>query len=238
MDIEHDQVETDNRGIDGTTRRALLGAAASGLALAVGGLFLHELAEDAEARNGANGGKLGGRRGKNRRGHDKHKHRTNKNKRKDRQKAPGRGPFDYRDTALTVTNNTGKPLTAQFYFQRRGDGDNYGAPIASELATIEPGQHKWFDFEFRCGVNIKDIEAGVGIDANVRNMTTAFPRGEVRSGTNVALGGDGGTPLVGQQGFFVNESHFGRLNGNGTKVLLQRNPDTQNWIEFELIIGG
>jgi hypothetical protein len=246
MNGEHNQVETEEREMGDTSRRALLGAAASGLALAVGGLFLPELVEDAEARKGANGGKLGGRRGKNRRGRDKQKRRKNKrkNKRKHKNKrqngggnAPGRGIFDFRDTGLTIRNRTDKKLTATLYYQDRKRDDIYGPPIVDEVVEIWPREEAFVGKGFRCGVNIKDIDGNIGIDANVRNMVSTFPRGEVWQGTNVALGGDGGTGLIGQQGFFQNEAHADRLNGSGTRIELKRYPDDDDWINFELTIG-
>lgn len=57
------------------TRRTLL-AAGTGLLVSDSGLLLPEwYLPDAEAREGANGERLGGRRGRNRRGRDKSKHR-------------------------------------------------------------------------------------------------------------------------------------------------------------------
>ena len=57
---------------DATARRALLRAAVGGFALAASGLFLPaDDADEAAALEGAYGGELGGRRGKDRRGLNK-----------------------------------------------------------------------------------------------------------------------------------------------------------------------
>src|SRR5262245_39979253 len=66
-----------------TSRRGLLSRAVSRLAVAVGGGSVASGLGEALARNGANGGRLGGRHGKNKRGrHHKHKKHKNKKHRK------------------------------------------------------------------------------------------------------------------------------------------------------------
>lgn len=79
------------------SRRQFLGGAASRFALAASGLFLPDALEaEAEAREGAYGGKLGGRHGNDRRGRDRdnrnRRHRHDRDKRPDRD--PPRGPID------------------------------------------------------------------------------------------------------------------------------------------------
>jgi hypothetical protein len=89
-------------GQPGLHRRGLLAAAASGLALGAGGLLLPaRLVGEAAAGEklagpmGAYGGRLGGRRGKDRRGRDKAKRRNDKNdapRNAPRGAAPGNEP--------------------------------------------------------------------------------------------------------------------------------------------------
>ena len=55
--MAHDGVDLEAPVTDGTTRRAWLGAAAGGFALAASGLFLPDWLEEAEARDGAYGGR-------------------------------------------------------------------------------------------------------------------------------------------------------------------------------------
>lgn len=89
--------ETDEIALDrppAGNRHLLLGGAAGGFALALGGHFLPTTIEETEAREGALGGALGGRRGKNRRGRDKRKRRghgdrKNRGKDQDQDKPPG-----------------------------------------------------------------------------------------------------------------------------------------------------
>jgi hypothetical protein len=77
------------------SRRGFL-AAASGMTLSASGLFLPGIRAEAAVREGANGGKLGGRRGSDRRGRDKNrdhgdKKNTKNRKRDEKNSAPGRG---------------------------------------------------------------------------------------------------------------------------------------------------
>ena len=104
--MAHNGVETETDETGGTTRRAMLSAAAGGFALAASGLFLPDWLEEAEARDGAYGGKLGGRHGKDHRGRDKRKRRTHGNKKdkgRDKNDSPPRGTV-IRDVAFSIQN--------------------------------------------------------------------------------------------------------------------------------------
>jgi hypothetical protein len=90
-------------GLAALSRRAILGGAAAGFALAANGLFLPERLQETEAREGANNGELGGRHGKDHRGRDRDRHRNRRDRdlrrhRRDRDEEPDRdsprGPFD------------------------------------------------------------------------------------------------------------------------------------------------
>ena len=94
-----------SEAVSGVSRRDLLSAAASGFALAAGGLFLPAWLDDASAREGANDGEMGGRHGRNRRGRDSQGGRGRKRDKHDKQNAPGnRGRKDV-DIVL-ITGNT------------------------------------------------------------------------------------------------------------------------------------
>ena len=108
----HDRVETETGASGGTTRRAMLSAAAGGFALAASGLFLPDWMEEAEAREGAYGGQLGGRHGKDQRGlnHAKRRkrarrrgHGDKKDKGRDKNDSPPRGTVT-RDIAFSIQN--------------------------------------------------------------------------------------------------------------------------------------
>jgi hypothetical protein len=95
MDDDHSTAWDDDRAehrnpTDAFNRRHLLGAAASGFALAASGLLLPErLIEEAAAREGANGGAMGGRHGKDRRGgHHRHTHGDHRDKKGKEGQAP------------------------------------------------------------------------------------------------------------------------------------------------------
>jgi hypothetical protein len=102
---------------EGLHRRELLGAV-GGFALAASGLFLPAAAAEKAAREGANGGALGGRRGKNRRGRAKHQRQRTNNKRqghgKEKENGAGRLPWQERGIAFHVTSY-GANLDIQFW---------------------------------------------------------------------------------------------------------------------------
>ena len=99
-------------------RRAAMRLAAGGLLLAAGGLYLPDRLETAEAREGAYGGKLGGRHGKDRRGRDQRKRRDHGNdKNKDHGKKGGapRGNNLPYWLAIDFGNETGAAFTFELY---------------------------------------------------------------------------------------------------------------------------
>lgn len=74
----HDEAESEAAmGGAGVSRRTMLGTAVRGFALAASGLFVPRWLEEPEAKSGTYGGRLGGRRGKNRRGRSQAQRRDN-----------------------------------------------------------------------------------------------------------------------------------------------------------------
>jgi hypothetical protein len=109
--MDHDQIPqwSDDDETHTLTRRRLLGAAAVGFVLTGSGLLLPDrLASEAEARpDGAFGGALGGRHGKDRRGRDKRAHQRDRDGGRRRRSKPGRlfhSVFFYVYNERQVTN--------------------------------------------------------------------------------------------------------------------------------------
>jgi hypothetical protein len=96
------------------TRRGFARVAAGAFALGVAGLYLPALVDDAAAREGALGGQLGGRRGKDRRGRDKPKRRDRGNgKNGQPNNGPRSGGPRAIDVAVRVRNLRDAPVQAQ-----------------------------------------------------------------------------------------------------------------------------
>lgn len=129
----------------GPTRRGLL-AAASGFALAASGLFLPVAREDAMARDGANGGNLGGRHGKDRRGqHKKRHHGDHKNRQKNnKDNAPGKV---FKNVALYVYNERNEAVFVQGWAGGKTTGYNTTTAVV-EIAAKTGGTTPFHDFVF------------------------------------------------------------------------------------------
>lgn len=88
-------------------RRELWMPLAAGALITAGGFHLVGEVNEVTAREGANGGEIGGRRGRNHRGRDKrHRHGDRKDEKKRQDGDPG-GPFGLRGIALEIHNGTG-----------------------------------------------------------------------------------------------------------------------------------
>jgi hypothetical protein len=115
-----------------TSRRQLLRAASGGVALAASGLFLPQWLEEAAARPGANGGELGGRRGKDRKGRDKHRNHGDRKRSRSRSNKNGSSPGDahyrwiwfyvYNDRPVTTPNGS---VSVQGWANKGGLTDHY-----------------------------------------------------------------------------------------------------------------
>lgn len=216
------------------SRRHLL-RAAGGLALAAGGLFLPGRLEETAAREGAHGGALGGRRGRNRRG--RHKRRTHGDK-KHKNQRPGSGLQDhgpFRSSGLTVTNTSNQPLACTFFFRTKTGLDDYGLPVANGTQTIAPGKSFRYDTDhYRVGVQITKVLGPNDLYADVRNVSFFYPRGGVTQGSNLdPHGGNFGSALITEQNFAQGEEH------QEQNVVLKRLDDDSKGaqrIEWELIV--
>jgi hypothetical protein len=173
------------------SRRALLGEAAGGFALAASGLFLPTRLEEAEARDGAYDGVLGGRHGKNRRGRDQRKRRTHGEK-KDKNNGKRDNLKGWRNTALTVENTGGDPqfekISVTFFFRAKLDEDFYGPPVrATDAIEMEIGQqYRFANDRFRVCALIQHHALTKGdLYVDVRNIAFWFPRGSVTQGKNL-----------------------------------------------------
>ncbi|MFT4038581.1 MAG: hypothetical protein QM692_10405 [Thermomicrobiales bacterium] len=126
----HDEIQLPNHRQTepaASSRRRLLGASAGAFALAASGLFLPPgLVEEAAAREGANHGKLGGRHGKNRRGKDRKKGRSEKQSRASAgNKAPGGGLIKSVGCDVSCQDGTWSQLRVDFYYRIKGSGDTW-----------------------------------------------------------------------------------------------------------------
>ena len=109
----------------GVSRRGIVRVAAGAFTLAAGGLFLPEWLEEAEAREGAHDGELGGRHGNDHRGRDQRKPRDHgKNKDRHDPNPPPRGSI-LRDVAIYVHNLRNVPIQVQGW-QGHSTGPNPG----------------------------------------------------------------------------------------------------------------
>jgi hypothetical protein len=120
-------------------RRHLLSTSVSRFALGASGLLLPAWLqqEDAEARKGAANGKLGGRRGKNRRGRDAAKRRKRakaRQQRKDEAKAPGWSLIKYVSFRFEPTSSL-KDLRIDTYYRIKGELDTWSSLKPAQTFT-------------------------------------------------------------------------------------------------------
>ena len=231
-------------------RRGVLRAAAGGFVLVASGLFV-PADDEAEARDGVYGGRLGGRHGTNRRGVDKARRRKRARRRDDRRDdekreatAPGAGLGPFRDTAIKVTNHTlfdlNLALDATFYFRVKTGIDSYDLPTEHERRSISRVDvtSRYAPERFRVGVLVRPAGSDHSVYADVRNLAFDFPRGFVTQGTNLnPPGGQFGQTIITEQPFLVTEDVSASLPWQDIKkVTLARTPDSADHVEFSLTI--
>ena len=235
MNIADEYADNAEQAVVSASSRRHLVRTAGGLVLAAAGLFLPDWLEETDAREGANGGALGGRRGHNRRG--RHQRRTHGD-RKNRNQRSGsalqdHGPF--RSSALTVTNKSNQPLQCTFFFRTKTGLDDYGLPIADGTRSINTGQSSRYDSDhYRVGVQITKVLGPNDLFADVRNVSFFFPRGGVTQGSTLdPHSGNVGSALIPEQNFGQGEEH------QEQNVVLKRLADDSQGakrIEWELTV--
>ena len=226
-----------------TSRRRLLSGAASGLLLTAGGLILPYAQDEVDARIGANGGALGGRRGNDRRGRRKHRnhggHKGKDKKNDDDRPRGARG--GNRNVAIHVHNYRTVPVQVQGWqfdhYDRSGSQETryYAVPSGWSWSAIPArqanGSHSSKDFVCTRDRDVTEervVIVQIGTDYFVWcfNDPFWFPRAEIWSGTWWPAGRGQGSKLLGSVNMFVDES-FSR---DGIKVT--RLKDTEDHIQF------
>ncbi len=138
MGTLEDQVEAGIEQEEALNRRHLLGLAGHGFALAASGLLLPAwLQQNAEAREGAANGRLGGRRGKNQRGRDEAKRRKRakaREKRKDQPKAPGWSLIKYVSFRFEPTSAL-QDVRIDTYYRIKGELDTWSSLKPAQTFT-------------------------------------------------------------------------------------------------------
>jgi hypothetical protein len=221
---EHSLDTTDDRGLN---RRTLWRAAASGFVLAGSGLLLPKWPDDeAVAREGAYGGKIGGRRGKDHRGQDRtrdrYRHRHDHDKDSDRNRP--QGPLDNEGTLsiqfIFVNNNAvgTDPIDVTCFSYAWNT-----TVVGSEDRSVRPESGVGFTTAVR--------QASLYIDDNrhivwARNPFWDFPTIEIDSG------GAQSPTTVGPKGMAVGDTLS--LHRANYKIDVTRNGDTETHKVFSV----
>lgn len=245
------------------SRRALLGGAAGGFALAASGLFLPATGEDAAARTGKHGGALGGRRGKNQRG--RHRRRTHGDKKKDAQRNEARGSKAiFRNTALTLNILDGRVdyfrFNATFYYRVLSGGlDDYDGPWINSGVSWPANEHhldyRFAPDRFRVGVLLSAQQGSYhapDLFVDVRNIAFATPRAATYSGKDLdPAAGKLGEPVIRERDMDLMWVPFqgNQAKNVGMEYVLRNSPeakatgslirnlDSDDFIEFQLSLA-
>lgn len=160
-------------------RRRLLRAATGAFVLTASGLYLPAAVEDAEAREGAYGGRLGGRRGKNRRGRDRRRTHGDKKDRRDRtppRSSPQGSEFGVR---IYVLNYRSVPITVQGWVAPFNDVSSWSQPDAnwrwSTIGALPTGGDPRYKV-FRTGQANLAVQIGTDRVVYVEGSNTPDPR--------------------------------------------------------------
>ena len=225
------------------TRRQWVAAAGGGLALAASGLVLPGWLEEAEARDGAYGGGLGGRHGKNRRGVDKAK-RRDKGERRDKKHdgrgngrggaRPGSGAlhvhwvkfYVYNDRPVTTPNQS---AAVRGWGNMNGEPDPWDRlPLVSVANGTYTGEFEMF--EYTQGAIVIDDHFYVEAD-----NSTIFVPVAVRlyyGGTMTADGYQGGTQV--EDAWFLKEDQQKTWTMDGRLFTIKRLYDTDDYNVFDI----
>jgi hypothetical protein len=209
--IEEEMPESRRPG----SRRQLLGGVTGTMALGASGLFLPEWLDEAQAREGALDGANGGRRGKNHRGRDrKRSHGDKKDMGRDKNNGrkgapPGSSALPgSRSTAVTVINQSNKPINCVFYLRTKTGPDSYGLPIANEMPGLDPYTSYRYDPDRdRVGVLVTKVDGPYDIFVDMRNASGISARASVMAGINIEpQRGIFGTTQIPEQTFAEREA--------------------------------
>ncbi|MFN8593704.1 MAG: hypothetical protein U0031_19760 [Thermomicrobiales bacterium] len=210
-------------------RRGLLGDAVGGLVLAASGLFVPQWLEESEAREGAFGGRLGGRHGRNRRGRNRPPRRENNSNANDAPRGAGslEGPH-LRWIKIHLYNDLATPnqsASIEPWVQTERDG--WGKFPNSTLAN---GKTATFPFRsaYRAGLN---IDGQFYVEA--RNFLVGTPQVVLAHGGQMTRNGyerEQGRPFV--RGLSEGEETQ-RLMG-GRRFTVKRITDSKDYIEFDV----
>ena len=222
---------TNQEGVDGAgfSRRGLIQTAAGGLVLAASGLFLPEWPEAIEAAEGAYGGKLGGRHGKDHRGrHRRRTHGDKKDKGGNNDHGP-RGSFRGIEWQVNCSEAVGP-----FLVECWGSGSSR-IDFKVGGATVSHDHPATFQTDVRFALLWIDFKYYVAAE----NPAAGFPR--------VTLGHGGtydptnhwrnGTVVVDAQ--VVTEDHIAApMNVDGHHFVVLRETDSDDYKRFRLDIGN
>lgn len=226
---EHEENVAQPRVTAGSRRHLM--RAAGGLVLGARGLFLPDWLEEAEARKGANGGSLGGRRGKDRRGRQKRKRRDrgeNQDKQQDRDKPRGENPFLNREVAVFVHNYRKDPVKVTGWQSHSWPHeDTYF--ISPGWETTIPGRAADGSHSVKQFMSSGfDMAVVIGTDRVVRCQNTyGWPPASIRTGGWNSDGGFGGTILT-EASMGVHQS----ISSDGIKIT--RVDDLDKYILFSV----
>lgn len=251
---EHPPEEVNDHGLD---RRDVLRAAAGGFVLTASGLFL-PADDEAAAREGAYGGELGGRRGKDRRGLDKRKrrdHNHKKGKKDDDRGAPPQSHGPFRTAAMTVEGNwtDRQRWTFTFFYRVKTGLDPYGPWLLAHSANpADDALYRYAPDRYRVGVLLAaDTWAGPGPNqafVDVRNMSFTYPLGSASFGAGLdPVQNKLGAQLIAERDFAQPSDWFGDgsaavgkwglwpgPHASNATIVLKRHNDSDGAIEFRL----
>jgi hypothetical protein len=221
----------------GTTRRDMLIAVVAGFGLSTAGLFVPAWLEEAAAWEGADGGKLGGRRGQNRRGRDKrrnHGDRKHRQKGKDNNHAPGSSFVLLRDIAIYVHNQRPDAITVRGWElgpKKHNSPEHDYVPTTDWLtlpAKPSNGPEPFHDFVFSSAQAAVQINFSNGATHYVTafNASWSYPHVDIGWGVWGKDGRAEGGYTQADGYLDVNETRF------ASGILVQRIVDNDTHIQF------
>jgi hypothetical protein len=206
-----------------TTRRKLWRVTAGGVAVVASGLLPPVRTTEAAAHRDADASRTAARDNASAEGRRRRRHRHRKHQR--------HGLF--RNSALTVVNKTGQTLNCAFYFRVQTGPDDYGLPVLDVTQAIAAGaSFRYAHDHFRVGVLVRQVDPGVDLYTDVRNLSIGYPRGGVTTGAQLdPASSNFGSGFIPEEGYSQGEQH------KRAKIVLKRRDDSADFIEWELTVG-